>query len=60
VSAGGIEIDVSLDFRSIYRAFAQLIASGRSDVDARPLQLVADIFLIGKQITVASFEDPRA
>ena len=82
VSAGGIEIDVSLDFRqtgpqtwdidietdqgplklsaggslltvggqevppepgaldseyaSIYRAFAQLIASGRSDVDARP------------------------
>ncbi len=106
VSAGGIEIDVSLDFRqtgpqtwdidietdqgplklsagggiltvggqevppepgaldseyaSIYRAFGQLIASGRSDVDARPLQLVADIFLIGKQITVAPFEEPRA
>jgi D-galactose 1-dehydrogenase len=104
LTAGGIEIDVSLDFRhtgpqtwdidfetdqgpcklsaggaaltignqpapaetgeihgeytSIYRAFAELITAGRSEVDARPLELVADIFLAGKQVAVAPFEEP--
>ena len=106
LTAGGIEIDVSLDFRhtgpqtwdidfetdqgpfklsagggtltvggkavpgeadelhgeyiSIYRAYADLIAAGRSEVDARPLELVADIFLTGRQVAVAPFEEPRS
>jgi predicted dehydrogenase len=46
------------EYSSIYRAFAELIAAGRSEVDARPLELVADIFLAGKQVAVAPFEDP--
>ena len=104
LTAGGIEIAVSLDFRhagpqtwdidfettrvpsnsppgvdvtvggrpvrgdlqlhgeyiSIYRTYAELIAAGRSEVDARPLKLVADIFLTGKQVAVAPFEEPRS
>lgn len=46
------------EYSSIYRAFAELIAGGRSEVDARPLELVADIFLTGKQVAVAPFEEP--
>jgi D-galactose 1-dehydrogenase len=46
------------EYISIYRAFAQLIAAGRSEVDARPLELVADIFLTGRQVAVAPFEEP--
>ncbi|MGH7105574.1 MAG: Gfo/Idh/MocA family protein [Acetobacteraceae bacterium] len=48
------------EYTSIYRAFAGLIAAGRSEVDARPLELVADIFLIGKQVAVEPFEEPHA
>jgi len=48
------------EYTSIYRAFAGLIAAGRSEVDARPLELVADIFLTGKQVAVEPFEEPRA
>jgi D-galactose 1-dehydrogenase len=45
------------EYSSIYRAYAELIATGRSEVDARPLELVADIFLTGKQVAVAPFEE---
>lgn len=44
------------EYESIYRDFAALIAQGKSDVDGRPLQLVADIFLTAKQITVEPFD----
>lgn len=45
------------EYQAIYRDFAELIARGASEVDARPLQLVADIFLNAKHITVEPFED---
>ena len=45
------------EYESIYRDFAALIAGGASDVDARPLQLVADMFLIAKHSAVEPFED---
>jgi D-galactose 1-dehydrogenase len=48
------------EYISIYRAYAELIAAGRSEVDARPLELVADIFLTGKQVPVAPFDEPRS
>jgi D-galactose 1-dehydrogenase len=46
------------EYEAIYRRFAELVPRGDSDVDARPLQLVSDIFLVAKQIPVESFEDP--
>jgi len=44
------------EYAAIYRRFHELILHGESDVDARPLQLVSDIFLAAKQIPVESFE----
>jgi D-galactose 1-dehydrogenase len=46
------------EYEAIYRRFAELVASKESDVDARPLQLIADILLVARQIPVAAFEDP--
>ena len=44
------------EYAAIYERFYDLIARGESDVDTRPLQLVADIFLVAKQIPVESFQ----
>jgi D-galactose 1-dehydrogenase len=43
------------EYEDIYERFVQLIRQGESEVDVRPLQLVADIFLIAKHISVAPF-----
>lgn len=45
------------EYAAIYRRFHELITHGESDVDARPLQLVSDIFLVARQIPVESFTD---
>ena len=52
--AGSLESE----YEGIYRRFAELVARRESDVDARPLQLVADIFLVARQIPVEAFTDP--
>jgi D-galactose 1-dehydrogenase len=43
------------EYEDIYACFVQLIRQGKSEVDARPLQLVADIFLIARYISVEPF-----
>jgi predicted dehydrogenase len=45
------------EYESIYRHFAALIGKQQSDVDARPFQLVADAFLVGKRHSVEPFYD---
>lgn len=45
------------EYPSLYNRFATLIRTGRSDVDIRPLQFVADAFLRGHQETVEPFLD---
>jgi D-galactose 1-dehydrogenase len=64
LSKGGarLELDGKLlieetpaEYEGIYRHFAQLLASGESDVDCAPLQLVADAFLLGRRLAVAPF-----
>lgn len=45
------------EYRGLYRRFADLVATGASDVDVTPLQLVADAFLLGRRTTVEAFED---
>ena len=37
------------EYARLYARFAELIAAGRSDVDLRPLQLVADAFLLAER-----------
>jgi predicted dehydrogenase len=45
------------EYPALYRRFAELVAQGTSDVDARPLQLVADAFLVGSRVAIEPFED---
>jgi predicted dehydrogenase len=42
-------IDGSGEYPDIYRRFLDLIDQGRSDVDVRPLRLVADCLLVGSR-----------
>lgn len=48
--------EASDEYGGIYRRFAELLRSGTSQVDARPFQLVADAFMIGKRVGVAAVE----
>ncbi len=54
---GGTELrGPNAEYKGIYRRFADLIAAGQSDVDATPLQLVADAFLIARTAVTEAFE----
>jgi D-galactose 1-dehydrogenase len=45
------------EYPGLYRRFAELTATGTSDVDLAPLRLVADAFLLGRRHFVEPFED---
>jgi hypothetical protein len=44
------------EYPDMYTRFARLLAAGTSDVDARPLWLVADAFLKGERRQIEAFE----
>lgn len=44
------------EYPRLYARFAELIAAGASEVDLAPLQLVADIFLLGERRLVEAFD----
>lgn len=46
----------SAEYEGIYEHFAMLLKSGRSHVDAAPLQLVSDCFLLGRRIETGAFD----
>jgi D-galactose 1-dehydrogenase len=43
------------EYEDIYVRFAELIRLKKSEIDARPMQLVTDIFLIAKHVSVEPF-----
>ena len=45
------------EYPAIYRRFAALLAARESDVDAAPLRICADAFLLGERRFVAPFHD---
>lgn len=64
LTMGGAELSIkgvrqamepSREYPSIYRRFAELIRDEASEVDSAPLALVADAFLIGKQVQIEDF-----
>ena len=58
VASGEVLVDATeTEYRGLYRRFVELTASGASDVDLTPLQLVADAFMLGRRHTVEPFED---
>ena len=58
LSIGGAEQEVSGigEYPGIYRRFAELIDERRSDVDVRPLRLVADCLLVGSTERVEAIQ----
>lgn len=44
------------EYPRLYRAFAALVRAGRSDVDLRPIQLVADAFLVADRRVTEAFD----
>jgi len=55
----GREVDVGpeKEYPGLYDRFHELITSGTSDVDVRPLQHVADALLLGSRQVVEPFDD---
>ncbi|MDX0429048.1 gfo/Idh/MocA family oxidoreductase [Sinorhizobium medicae] len=45
------------EYPMLYRRFAEIIKSGRSDVDLAPLRHVADAFMLGRRKFVEAFHD---
>lgn len=45
------------EYPAIYRRFARLLAARESDVDASPLRICADAFLMGERRVVEAFHD---
>ena len=43
------------EYPRLYARFAELVASGESDVDVRPLQIVADAFMMAERRVTAPF-----
>lgn len=50
-----VEVGENHEYPGLYDRFATLIARGESEVDARPLTLVADAFLLGTRESVEAF-----
>jgi D-galactose 1-dehydrogenase len=54
---GKLIVDAPLaEYEGIYERFAKLLASGESDVDPTPLQLVADAYMLGRRVEAEPFE----
>ena len=45
------------EYPALYTQFAALVADGRSDVNVRPLRIVADAFMMAEREIVEAFED---
>ncbi|MCD2324631.1 Gfo/Idh/MocA family oxidoreductase [Sphingomonas sp. IC-56] len=43
------------EYARLYARFAELVSAGESDVDVRPLQIVADAFLLGERRSSEAF-----
>ena len=46
---------LSGEYPRLYRRMAELVRAGRSDMDLRPMMLVADAFLLGARLTTDPF-----
>ena len=64
LSSGGAKLDIDgeriidgadVEYAGLYRRFAGLVRNGEGDVDLAPYRLVADAFMLGRQVEVESF-----
>jgi len=57
IDGKGEPLDGEAEYRRLYARFAELIRSGRSEVDLEPLRLVEEAMAKGHQVTVEPFEE---
>ena len=57
VAGREVPLEPNAEYPAVYAHFAELIAAGRSDADAVPLQLVADALLVGRRRAAPAFVD---
>lgn len=55
IDGKAVEVGENREYPGLYDRFATLIAKGRSEVDVRPLTLVADAFMVGTRESVEAF-----
>jgi L-arabinose 1-dehydrogenase len=57
LSIAGKDVDVGAEreYPALYEQFHELIVNRQSDVDVRPLRLVADSFLLGRHVATEAF-----
>jgi D-galactose 1-dehydrogenase len=55
IDGKAVEVGENREYPGLYDRFATLIAEGRSEVDVRPLTLVADAFMVGTRESVEAF-----
>jgi L-arabinose 1-dehydrogenase len=55
VAGKAVDLGAEREYPALYERFHALIGSNDDDVDVRPLQLVADAFLLGKHVGAEAF-----
>ena len=60
IGEGAVQEAPEQEYRGLYDRFAQLLYDGISEMDLRPLQLVADAFMVAERHSVAPFHDPSS
>jgi D-galactose 1-dehydrogenase len=55
VNGEAVVDEPSAEYAGIYARFAELLSAGHSEVDAAPLRLAADAFLLARRITLEAF-----
>ncbi len=56
IAGEDIALEPEREYPRLYARFAELIRNGESDVDLRPLELVADAFLLGRHEKTEPFD----
>lgn len=56
IDGAAVEVGETHEYPALYKRFAQLVAAGASDVDVRPLQQVADAFMLGARVAAPAFD----
>lgn len=55
IAGEAVSLGLEREYPALYERFRELIERGESDVDVRPLRLVADAFLLGKHVETEPF-----
>ncbi|WP_250474591.1 Gfo/Idh/MocA family oxidoreductase [Caballeronia sp. GAFFF1] len=55
IAGEAVSLGPEREYPALYERFRELIERGESDVDVRPLRLVADAFLLGKHVETEPF-----